>query len=304
MRRVLLVLAVLLASYGCEGGQTQAPNQQEKEPAPQQTAEPTEPENAAVVGRAVPFPDFDLRVLDVIVADAYQYADFINPDGSPSNPEVVPAAGKFLIVSYSARNTTGGPLQFGTGATLTTAEGQTYETSEEAEHPDSGDFGFELAPDQMSVGMFIFDVPTDAEPGSISVGEGYQGNFDAPPVGIDLTEGEPRGPEPDEILALQYEYANMAAWDEAYALYADESKALVSEEQFTEVQAGGPQPAISEYAFPSVEVNGDSASIHRVLTVNSAEGDAQDEATQEMALQEDGWRVVMRDDQVETFLGG
>lgn len=306
MKRALWVLAAVFALYACggnpvgQGGSGGGRAEQESPPeAEPSTATPTEG-RAYPAGAVVPFPDFDLRVLDVIERDSFEYADFVNPDGSISNPEVLPTAGAFLIVAYSARNTADKPLEFGTGATLT-ASGQTYETSDEAEHPDSGDYGFELAPEQMKVGLFVFDVGADARPETISIGEGYQGNYDRPPVEIDLTNEEPGSAAPDEILALQYEYANMAAWGEAYALYASQSKERVSEARFTEYQTGGPRTAIAEYSFPSVEVDRSQAAVNRVLTVSSAEGEGQDEATQPMALEDAGWRVVMREEQIELF---
>ena len=53
-----------------------------------------------------------------------------------------------------------------------------------------------------------------------------------------------------------------------------------------------------------MEIEGGRATIERVFTSETSEGEEQFEATQEMVLEDGGWRVVMRDDQIEFFLGG
>ncbi len=53
-----------------------------------------------------------------------------------------------------------------------------------------------------------------------------------------------------------------------------------------------------------MDVRGDRATVERVANYSNEEEAGQDEATQEMVLEEDGWRIVMRDEQYEVFLGG
>lgn len=254
-----------------------------------------------LIGEAVSFPGFDLRVLDYFVTDKYMYADFINPDGSVGTPEVFPTAGKFIVVNYSIRNTGSESVDTVLSAHLNTEAGETYLESEDAEHPNSGGFGIELPPRGVTVGQFIFDVPTDVEPSSILAGIGFHGEFDSQPAQVDLTQADLPGAGPEEALALQYEYINMFAWEEAYNLFDSRSKALVSLPQYVEYMRQGDSTAIVEYSFPSVRIAGNRATMQRVFTLNSPDGEAQDQATQEAVLEDERWKVVMRDNQLEAL---
>jgi hypothetical protein len=63
--------------------------------------------------------------------------------------------------------------------------------------------------------------------------------------------------------------------------------------------------AVRDYAFPSVEVEGDRATVERVITATDLDGaDIQDKATQELVLEDEGWRIVMREQQVRLFTEG
>ncbi len=133
----------------------------------------------------------------------------------------------------------------------------------------------------------------------------YGGYFD---VGVvDLTGSDPQGARPEEILALQYEYGNMTAWVPAYELFAQESKDRVSEQAYVSVMEKALSESVSAYtgySFPSVDIKGNRATIERVATDSSEEGEFQDTATQEMVLEDAGWRIVMRDEQYDFFLSG
>jgi hypothetical protein len=59
-----------------------------------------------------------------------------------------------------------------------------------------------------------------------------------------------------------------------------------------------------EYSFPSIDVQGDHATVERVATYANKKETAQDKATQEMVLEDAGWRIVMREEQYKYFLGG
>ena len=114
-----------------------------------------------------------------------------------------------------------------------------YNESPDAAHP-SETYGIELAPQQVDVGQFHFDVPQDAEPKWLAVYDtatSASASAATSPAhydigDIDLTKDEPQGPQPQEIPALHYEYLNMTAWERAYELFAQESKARVSEQEF------------------------------------------------------------------------
>ncbi len=264
------------------------------------------------VGEALEGAGFELRVLDYFVTDSYLYADYVYSDGTFDQQEVLPGAGQFLIINYSVRNAGQSPLQIGFEGTLGTEAGEFYEESGDAFHPnallDGVSGGFELAPRQLELGQLVFDVPQDIEPASASVSfadlsetsEGYPSEA----MQIDLTERESPGGMPDEVLALQYEYANMFAFEQAYELFAAESKDVVSSEDYVGFYESGEPTVVSEYSFPSVETQDDQATIDRIITVSDRAGDEQLQAIQEAVREDDGWRIVMRDEQIELFTGG
>jgi hypothetical protein len=55
--------------------------------------------------------------------------------------------------------------------------------------------------------------------------------------------------------------------------------------------------------FPSVDVQGDHATVDSVLDLPNEEGQYQDKITSELALGESGRRIVMREESYEFFLG-
>jgi hypothetical protein len=327
--RALVILAVLLAALsGCDranspvekqekrgGGLGQAA--QEEQPPPQAAASGRTAEGTAgnipingVVGESVETPQFDYRIVDSFTTDRYYYLESPNTYG-PMYEEAYSQAGKFMVLTYSVTNTSPQTVKANLGARLfAKAGGEVYEESDVAVHPYSGlaGGGIVRAPREMRLGQFIFDVPVDVEPRLVAVLyedelEEIRGEAGA----VDLTEENPQGPRPEEILALQYEFTNMGEWEEAYDLFAQESQDRVPLEQYgpstkkEEMEFG----AVTDYAFPSVEVEGDRATVERIITVNDILGaDTQDEATQELVLEDEGWRIVMREQQVRYWTEG
>lgn len=323
MARVLMILLAVALLYGC--GQAGSPaEKQEKRagveeaqpktvtPAPGQEEETTTAvvgnmPIAGIVGESVETSSFDFRVLDYFVTDHYYY--LVDPFIDETQ-DAFSQAGKFIVVNYSVTNTSSQTVQSDLSAMLHVKVGnktEVYEESDAAAHP-SDTYGMELAPRQVETSQFIFDVPQDVEPELLAVNSGSYATATASPgaeeVGvIDLTEEDPQGPQPQEILALQYEYSNMTAWEQVYELFSEESKEQVSLEQYRAYWEKQPSGAIQEYAFPSVKIEGDHATIQRVLTTSTPDGEYQDKATQEAVLEDAGWRIVMREDQVKAFTG-
>jgi len=166
----------------------------------------------------------------------------------------------------------------------------------------------EIPPREMVVSQFIFDVPTDVEPELLAVTD-EPTIYSSQDVGIvDLRDDEPQGPRPEEIYALQLEYYNMGEYERDYALFAQESKARVSEQVYTSrnrrVDQQGNGFSFPQYSFPSVEIEGDQATMQVVRSYTSEEGEGQDRRTEEAVLADEGWRTVMRDNQYEYYLGG
>ena len=114
---------------------------------------------------------------------------------------------------------------------------------------------------------------------------------------VDLRESDPQGPRPEEILALQFEYYNMTDYERVYDLYAQEGKDRVSEQVFVSIQKAtkqqGDKSTIPSYSFPSVEIEGDRATI-QVVTNSDAEGEGELSAYREPAVLEgEGWSIMM-----------
>ncbi len=116
---------------------------------------------------------------------------------------------------------------------------------------------------------------------------------------------EPAAQEaPEEVLALQYRLINAGDYDGAYALFAEQSKALVSPEQYGTYFGLNSPYSITDYSFPYVDVQMDAATVQAALTVNSASGSKSYQRPQELVREDGAWRIVMRDEQVSAFVAG
>ena len=311
----LLVLVVFAVLCGCD--QASSPVEKQERRGGVEQAAGGEPEKAtreaagneaasAIVGEGVRTPSFDYRFLDYFVTDHYYYLE------DPVKDDVMEGysrAGKFVVVTYSVANTSARTLRPDLGAMLRAAAGgetEVYEESGDVMHPRSSPGTLELAPGEMGTGQFIFDVPAGADPESVRVSyEDDPEDLGGETGAVDLARRDPLGLSAEEILALQYEYLNMTAWKRAYELFAEESKREVSLEEYETYMDGGHSErptAVIEYAFPSAEVEGDHAAIVREFTLATPYGEHQQKATQEAVLEEEGWRIVMRDDQIRALL--
>jgi hypothetical protein len=313
--KVLTVLLVLSVLYGCN--QASSPVEKQERRGGVEQAAGGEPERAArgvagneaasaIVGEGVRTPSFDYRVLDYFVTDSYYYLE------NPARDDVIEGhsqAGRFVVVTHSVTNTSTRTVRPELGARLHARVGsktEVYEESGDVMHPRSTPGTLELAPGEMGTGQFIFEAPAGADPESVEVS--LEDDPEHPGGGtgvVDLARRDPLGLSAEEILALQYEYLNMTAWSQAYELFAEESMREVSLEQYEAYMNSGhgERPtAVMEYAFPSVEVQGDRAAIVREFTLSTPYGEHRQKATQEAVLEDEGWRIVMRDDQIRALL--
>ncbi len=317
-----LFLLTIAACGGGGAGQEEAPSgggngkpagpETVASAAPEETTSPEAQGNvpiSGIVGEAVETDSFEYRVLDQLATDRYFYKvdPFID-----TVVEGYSQAGRFLVVTYSVTNTSPQAVEANLAASVHARNGdgevEVYEENDQIFHPKAGSSAVELAPRQMGTSQFIFDVPADVEPELITVRVGDEfGSQQRDAGAIDLTREDPRGPRPEEVLALQYEYTNMDLWEQAYGLFAQESKDRVTLEQYqgsSEAAEAEDAASIKDYAFPSVEVQGNRATIERVLTGSFEKtGETQDRNTQEAILEDEGWRILMREDQVEIFTG-
>ena len=106
---------------------------------------------------------------------------------------------------------------------------------------------------------------------------------------------------PEDILALQYEYINSGDFQQACALFAEQSRREVSLAQYRGFFEDNAPYSVTDYSFSPALVRGDSASVYAKFTVTSAAGVERLERSQEFVCERDDWRVVMRAEQVVTF---
>ncbi|MDP9454630.1 MAG: DUF4352 domain-containing protein [Actinomycetota bacterium] len=108
---------------------------------------------------------------------------------------------------------------------------------------------------------------------------------------------------PEEVLALQYRLINAGDYEGAYALFAAESKLLITPEQYAAYFEANAPYSITDYSFLSVDNRGDEATVEAAVTASSASGQESYQASQPLVRQGAVWRVVMRDEQASTFAG-
>lgn len=118
-----------------------------------------------------------------------------------------------------------------------------------------------------------------------------------PTGGPCVTQEQP----PEDVLALQYEYINNGEFEEAYSLFAEQSRREVSLAQYRAFFEDNAPYSVTDYSFVPVRVRGDSASVDAEFTVTSASGVERLERTQEFVCERGDWRVVMRHEQVVAF---
>lgn len=112
---------------------------------------------------------------------------------------------------------------------------------------------------------------------------------------------EPQAPE--EILARQYQYINEGNYATAYSLFSEQSQQFVTLEQYIAFFESFDFYQVTSYSFPSVEVQEDEATIDAIFSVSTPTGEEQYQEVQQMELTDNGWRAVMRNDQVQAFVG-
>jgi hypothetical protein len=107
--------------------------------------------------------------------------------------------------------------------------------------------------------------------------------------------------EPEDVLALQYEYINSGNFEEAYSLFAEQSRQEVSLTQYRAFFEANAPYSVTDYSFSPAQVQGDSASVDVEFTATSASGEERLQRTQEFVRENGDWRVVMRPKQVAVF---
>ena len=149
----------------------------------------------------------------------------------------------------------------------------------------------------------------------VTVAEAPEPAQDAPPAPAP-SSSEPTPPgapvealtaqqeSPEDVLALQYRLINAGDYEGAYALFAEQSKQLVSLEQYEAYFEANAPYSIMDYSFLSVDDRGDDATVEAALTANSDSGQESYEVTQSLVREGVVWRVVMRDEQASTFIAG
>lgn len=106
---------------------------------------------------------------------------------------------------------------------------------------------------------------------------------------------------PEDVLGLQYEYINGGSFEQAYSLFAAQSRQKVSLAQYRAFFEANAPYSVTDYSFSPAQVQGDAASVDVAFTVTSASGVERLERTQEFVREGGNWRVVMRPEQLAAF---
>ena len=111
----------------------------------------------------------------------------------------------------------------------------------------------------------------------------------------------PCGTTPEEVLEEQYEHINAGEYESAYAFFAEQSKALITPEQYRAFFEANAPYSVTDYSFPSVDVAEEAATVDAAFTATSGGVAERLYRTQELICEMGSWRVVMRDEQVAAF---
>jgi hypothetical protein len=294
----LLLLAACGGEEAAKGGAGQVHNKST-------SGDSATANSGQIVGENVEGSSFDLRVLDYFTAEQYYYViRRVEPyaEWVVFEEDAISQAGKFVVVNYSVTNTSPQTIEPVLSAQLHVkgADGKTevYEETDDFPPPRALK---DIVRDGLRLSQFIFDVPTEVEPELLAVAEeATTATGSAELEVVDLRESDPQGPRPQEILALQYEYFNMTDFERVYDLYAQESKDRVSEQVFMGLQKEQKQRGVSyttptSYSIPSVEIEGDRATIHLVGIEPPVEGEGLHRVTHahEAVLEDEVWRIMM-----------
>ena len=114
-------------------------------------------------------------------------------------------------------------------------------------------------------------------------------------------QGSRQEGSPEDVLALQDEYINRGNFQSAYSLFAYQSRQEASLNRYRAFFEANAPYSVTDYSFPSVRVQGNSASVDAVFTVNSAGGVEHLQRTQQLVREDGDWRVVMRPEQIAVF---
>jgi hypothetical protein len=138
---------------------------------------------------------------------------------------------------------------------------------------------------------------------TVTVAEAPETTEDAAPAPASPPDEQAATQEgsPEDVLALQYRLINAGDYEGAYALFADESKQLITPEQYAAFFEANAPYSITDYSFLSVDNRGDEATVQAALTASSGLGQESYQVAQPLVRQGAVWRVVMRDEQASSF---
>lgn len=233
--------------------------------------------------------------------DVVETQDWTYKEAWANNPvDATSMSGKFVTVWYSLRNTGDYPLLLDLYGELK-ASGQYFQQTYDVSHPISDAYQLELQPRDVTISAFVFDVPEDVKPEMLTIIQGTRDQGGSMVAEVDLTRVNLEAVPPDETLALSYEFYNAEHLDLAYDLYSSDAQAQVTFDQFARGNEGS--PTISDYAFPSVRINGARSEVERTLTEYDPRTFEEDQERKiQPLIREDGvWRIEMRPDQLEYY---
>ena len=277
-----------------------------------------------IVGENVEGSSFDLRVLDYFTAEQYYYV--ITRGDSMAvyvvfEEDAISQAGKFVVVNYSVTNTSPLTIEPVLSAQLHVkgADGKTEVYEETDDFPPPRARNKDIVMDGMRLSQFIFDVPKEVEPELLAVAEEAttatgSADFRYALEVVDLRESDPQGPRPEEILGppkrvLQHDRLRTGLRPVRPGKQGSGLRTGVRERTEGGKAAGCElhEHAPTSYSIPSVEIEGDRATIHVVGIEPPVEREGlhlsrvthPHEA--ELVLEDEGWRILMGKSELHHF---
>ena len=108
----------------------------------------------------------------------------------------------------------------------------------------------------------------------------------------------------EQVFSLHYDYINEGNYQAAYELFAEQSREQVSYQQYEAFFTNFSLYRVENPSFLSVQVDGNRSTLNMRFTIVTSSGEERYEVTQQAVLEDGSWRIIMRQQQIEAFVGG
>lgn len=270
-------------------------NTQKEQSTSKPSPEPTEQsaEQAASLGEAVELDGLSIRLFDVRSEDTAYYVS--GPGGPAESRESL--SGEYVAVDYVAENNSDAPIPLSPEASLEDSQGETYpqDTSIEVR---SGGENAKLDPGQKLASTMFFEVSGGTAPERLSL------EAAGTETQIDLTSAERSKIPPEDYLHVYHAYFNQRAYEEIYEMLdPSTTQGITLGDWLTYFEPVWGEWYVSLDGLDTISSNSDEASYLINRTFYVADGTTTPSSvSQDMFKDGDGWKLALREDQVNDIL--